>query len=917
VVALAIACAACVESGGRLRLELEARIDDALATDVAAARRATDWRPVTDRVPNFGYGDQTVWLRASVDNPTGVRVERLLEVAYPNLDELELLAFEGEQLRAHFVTGDARPFSQRPIEHRNFVVPLTLPPGARLDVVLRVRSTTSLQAPVTLWEPVAFRAADQRASLSQGVYYGVMLVMALYNLFIFVSIRERAYLYYVAFVSSFASYQAFHHGFTYQHLWSNSPWWHDKSGALAISATLCFGALFAASFLDLSRRRQSLARALWTVAALAALNGAVAFAVPYSTAARLASLLALITVALSITAAVAAWRSGMTAARYFIGAWLIFLAGAGLFALNKLGAIPHNAVTENALQLGSLAEVVLLSFALGDRINTERRERFQARLEALRREREAAQLQRFVPPQLIEEIRGGGADALAHTRRDVTVLCATPYGFIESLCRLDLDKVGPVVNGFVAALSELARRHAGVIEQFVGPRLSILFGALGRQPPEQVARAAATMAIELQREANRLLRAWEAEGLQVLRLRIAVGIASGEAVVGAFGMEHRLEFSALGEPLTRAHLLAADAIPGEVRLDRRAAELLEPEFSIGEAPLVEYEPGAPEPSFRLAHEIPLQDPAVAMDETLEHGEASSPSGDPRVIGRSLPLLEVGALFDQRYRIEGELGRGGSGVVYRAQHLALGQARALKLIAPHRLRTAPAAEQFRREAEQTARIHHPNVVAIHDFGRSIEGHYYLAFDLVDGEPLSRVVARRGRLPQAEALAIASAVLDALEAAHAMRLVHRDIKPANILIDGAGGVRVTDFGLVQPLDDAPDERAPPAGTPHYMSPEQCRGIAVDARTDLYALGVTLYQMLTGVFPFPDGSPSSIVRAVIGSPPGPIIAHLPTVPDALRAVIERCLAKDPEDRPSSAAALAAELRELAGTGRVRERA
>jgi eukaryotic-like serine/threonine-protein kinase len=293
---------------------------------------------------------------------------------------------------------------------------------------------------------------------------------------------------------------------------------------------------------------------------------------------------------------------------------------------------------------------------------------------------------------------------------------------------------------------------------------------------------------------------------------------------------------------------------------------------------------------------------IGLEPTALATSTEEPPSDTWRGALALPSLAPGDLFDGRYRIEKLVGTGGMAIVYCARHIALGQLRALKLVLPSRLTGPDAVEQLRRESVATSRIHHPNVVRHVDFGRSLEGHYYITLDFVDGPSLAQVVRDEGRLPEAEALRIGDQILAGLQAAHALNIIHRDLKPANVLLDASRQARVTDFGLAQP--PGIDLRLI-AGTPAYMSPEQLRGAHVDERSDLYSFGATIYQLLTGVLPYRslEGSITDLRghddRVPLGERTG-------DVSSAVCALIDRCLAASPEHRPASAAALRRALRD-----------
>mgnify|MGYP001137583986 CR=1 FL=1 len=249
------------------------------------------------------------------------------------------------------------------------------------------------------------------------------------------------------------------------------------------------------------------------------------------------------------------------------------------------------------------------------------------------------------------------------------------------------------------------------------------------------------------------------------------------------------------------------------------------------------------------------------------------------------------------RIEGVLGRGGMGVVYRATELRLGRPVALKLIAAGA--DPSARERFEREARAAAAIEHPNVVPVYAAGEE-DGHLYLVMRHVPGTDLQALLRREGRLGPGRAADVIAQVADALDAAHAAGLVHRDVKPANVLIAGEHAY-LTDFGItrVQSAQTRITSTGEWVGTVDYVSPEQLRGDEVDARSDVYALGCLLHAALTGSPPFRRETVAATISAHLHDPP-PRPSETPGVPEAFDAVVARALAKDPDERFASAGSL-----------------
>ncbi len=260
---------------------------------------------------------------------------------------------------------------------------------------------------------------------------------------------------------------------------------------------------------------------------------------------------------------------------------------------------------------------------------------------------------------------------------------------------------------------------------------------------------------------------------------------------------------------------------------------------------------------------------------------------------------AGSALDGRYELHAVIGEGTFGRVYRGLDRRLRRPVAIKVIKPWWGEDPDWAERFEREAQLLARVSDPGIVQIFDVGQSDEGLYYVA-ELIDGESLAARL-RRGPLEPAGAMEIAEQLCRALAHTHACDVIHRDIKPANVLLTPTGRVKLGDFSVARLGEASTEGQATIAGTPKYMAPEQARGETATAATDIYSVGVVLYEMLAGVAPFAGGTPVELALRHLQEPPPPLPGH---VPPALRRVVMRALAKRPEQRYPSAAAMAAAL-------------
>ena len=290
--------------------------------------------------------------------------------------------------------------------------------------------------------------------------------------------------------------------------------------------------------------------------------------------------------------------------------------------------------------------------------------------------------------------------------------------------------------------------------------------------------------------------------------------------------------------------------------------------------------------------------SAPTESSLQDGPTAGRSGSSTEPERFIP----GKIIDGRYRIVGLLGRGGMGEVYRADDLKLGQPVALKFLPREVDQDRGRLDRFLNEVRSALRVTHANVCRVHDIGE-IDGQHYLSMEYVDGEDLASLLRRIGRLPGDKAVQIARQLCAGLAAAHEQGILHRDLKPANVMIDGRGRAKITDFGLAGLAETIEGDEVR-AGTPLYMAPEQAEGQEVSTRSDIYSLGLVLYELFTGRRAFDAATPADLKRLREESTPTSPSSHVPDLDPAVERTIVRCLETDPLDRPSSALAVAASL-------------
>ncbi|VVQ06943.1 Sensor histidine kinase RcsC [Pseudomonas fluorescens] len=354
--------------------------------DVRAQAAAGNFKAHDKDALNAGYSRSAFWLKIDLhyrpSNPAAQRTW-LLELAYPPLDHLDLYMPDANgDYRLVRQTGDALPFASREIRQNNYLFDLSFKPDQQQTVYLRLASEGSIQAPVTLWSSTAYLEDQPVRLYVLGIIYGVLLGMVVYNLFIYLSVRDTSYLYYIFYIASFGLYQLSVNGAAVEYFWPDNPWWANAATPFFIGCAGLFGSQFARSFLQTKNHSRWLDRLLIALIAFGALVVGLSLMTSYALSLRLATILALTFTVVIFAAGMLAWWRGLRVARYFIIAWSAFLLGGIVNTLMVLGLLPNVFLTMYASQIGSAIEVALLSLALADRINAMREQQAQTLYDA-------------------------------------------------------------------------------------------------------------------------------------------------------------------------------------------------------------------------------------------------------------------------------------------------------------------------------------------------------------------------------------------------------------------------------------------------------------------------------------------------------------------------------------------------------
>ncbi|MGK5090442.1 7TM diverse intracellular signaling domain-containing protein [Deltaproteobacteria bacterium TL4] len=355
--------------------------------DVTRPEVLSQFIPSTEPSPNFGFTQSAYWIKVQINSPFPMPHPMLLEVGYPHHDRIDLYLPSTPELFVIKQAGDLFPFEKRDLLYHNFIFNLVLPPLQSQTLYLRFQTQGSLSLPLTLWESQAFSEKVNQEQFGFGLFFGIMLVMGLYNLFIYFVINDKTYIHYVLYIGSYILFQMSVNGFAFEYLWPNFPQWANISLPMFLPFFAIFALIFCRSFLETQTHLPVWDKFLsgYMVVLFAAMFLPLVF--NYAIAIRLTTVLVGAGPIFAFPLAFVSWKNGLKTARFFLIAWSALMVGGFVYALKASGLLPSVFVTEYAFQIGSVMEVVLLSLALADRFKIIRLEKEKVQAEALEQQR--------------------------------------------------------------------------------------------------------------------------------------------------------------------------------------------------------------------------------------------------------------------------------------------------------------------------------------------------------------------------------------------------------------------------------------------------------------------------------------------------------------------------------------------------
>lgn len=515
--------------------------------NVSAESYANEFKQFVGATPNFGFTSSAIWVRMSLRNADNIPTKRILQVAFPLIDNIRLFVNtkEGWQKTEK---GILFPFAQRGIQHSTFLFELDFLAGESKTVYMRFQSEDTLQIPLMLWSPEAFRNHDHAEQLVNGIYFGIVFVMAVYNFFLFFILRDKSHLSYVLYIVVFSLFLFSQYGLAYEYLWPNF-----NQGAGLLNPVLCgllefCVLLFTGHFLNLQKffpLQYKIGKVLMVAALIVSLSS---WFLPISTSGKLVAILGIMTALFILVNGAIGLIAGYRPARFFMAAFAVVILGAILYALKTLGIIPSTFLTNNGIQIGSAIEVTLLSLGLADRINILIQKNIRSQTLLLTRQEEALNNQkiltqsyaRLVPQAFIRLL---GRETILDVKpgdqvqQEMTVLFSDIRSFTAMSEKMSPKENFNFLNSYLRRMNPIIEAYGGYIDKYIGDGIMALFP----NSPQQSLNAA----IEMQKEL--IVYNGHRHNSGYAPISVGMGIHIGNLMFGTLGNESRMEVTVIAD----------------------------------------------------------------------------------------------------------------------------------------------------------------------------------------------------------------------------------------------------------------------------------------------------------------------------------------------------------------------------------
>ena len=519
-------------------------------SDILSAEWQSKFVQSSTDVPGYGVTDSAFWVKINVQNNTLTDKLLLLELDQPQFDEVKL--YTRNSANEDFVertTGDQYPFSSRDIEYYNYVFKLNLPAKSENTFYLRLVMNGPTSIPLYLWEPESFFSYASLVMAGFGAFFGMMTVMLVYNIFLFFSMRDISYLYYVLLVFLELLAAAVFAGLDGQYLWQNSPWFGELIHHWCIIGGNITAILFTMNFLQTKMNLPGVHKYLKYLIAADIVILFMPFAGHITLSIKTNIALYLSTIPVFFFIGMKSYLKKVHAARFYLLAWGAIMIGVIVFALSRANILPDNLITNYAVQIGSTFQVLLFSFALADRINYLKKEREAALLEKLSESEKVASLsrafERFVPKQFLEFLEKESIASVQlgdNIQKTMTILFCDIRSFTDLSEKMTPDDNFHFINEYLSRVGPLIRNHGGFIDKYIGDAIMALF-------PDHVESAVKT-AVDIHRAVSEFNVHRHERGLP--RVFIGIGIHTGKLMLGTVGEENRMDTTVISDSVNLA-----------------------------------------------------------------------------------------------------------------------------------------------------------------------------------------------------------------------------------------------------------------------------------------------------------------------------------------------------------------------------
>ncbi len=537
--------------------QIEILCNDAIGTDarkdainrVSTTTTEPCWQKSEQKNLNFGFTTSAYWIKFQIENEQDEYKHWLLEISYPFLDRIDFYSSEANGDYTLETTGDQFPFSNRKIPNRHFILKVPLHENQINTYYILLDSNGGINSfPATLYSPLKLVEKEHSEIIPIGIFYGVLVALFLYNLFLFLSLKDLSYFYYLLYLFWGMIFFLATNGLGQEYIWAEWIWFNNKVFPISVGAIVISMLLFISNYLSTKIYAPFLHKFLNIILAFAGILILSSFFIPYEFSIKMSNFIALCLITL-IVSVIIRTLSKVRAAKYFALAWVSLLIGMLLFAFRAIAIIPDNFLTNYSIQIGSALEMILLSIGLGDKINILKEEKLQIQKESIEEQKELiTSYARFVPEQLLTFL---GKDIITKVglgdsvQKEMTILFSDIRSFTSISETLSPSENFGFINSYLETMGPVIRKHNGFIDKYIGDAIMALFP----QKPSDAIDAS----IEMLEELYKLNVKRKSKGFAPIS--IGIGIHTGSQMLGIIGEKERMEGTVISDVVNTASRL--------------------------------------------------------------------------------------------------------------------------------------------------------------------------------------------------------------------------------------------------------------------------------------------------------------------------------------------------------------------------